>query len=168
PTSGFFSKFFLVQAGFRSGHFVAAATAVGVSLLTLFSMIKIFRYIYWGKPYQLQRPVERGYYRKYLLPGLALVAVGLVMGFGAQYLIDMTHTAADGLLHPERYVEAVLGEEAAARYSQAVRPVTAGQGPLGAPLASGDLLAPGGPLALAAEGMRGEANGLGGRAPVGP
>src|SRR5690606_9048244 len=149
PTSGFFSKFFLVQAGIRSGHYIAAATAVGVSLLTLFSMIKIFRLIYWGKPARLDAPVERGYYRKYLLPGLALVTVGLVLGFGAHDLIDMTHAAADSLLHPERYVQAVLGDGAAAEFSRAVRPVGAAEA-----LPSGDVI-------LAADSMGEGADGHG-------
>lgn len=122
PTSGFFSKFFLVRAGYLSGHYGAAAVAVAVSLLTLFSMIKIFRFIYWGQRPQKKLSVPRRFHARFLLPGAALVAVGLIMGFGAEVLIDMTTHAADSLLHPERYIEAVLGEGAKEQFLQALRP----------------------------------------------
>src|SRR5690606_24014556 len=102
----------------RTGHYLAAATAVGVSLLTLFSMMKIFRYIYWGEPRGVPERVEPGFYKKYLVPGAALVALGLVMGFGGHYLIDMTTEAARSLLHPEQYIQAVLGEGHALEFLQ--------------------------------------------------
>jgi multicomponent Na+:H+ antiporter subunit D len=116
PTSGFFSKFFLVQAGFRSGDWVPAAVAVGVSLLTLFSMMKIFRLVYWGEPMELRRGMPERFKRRFLWPGATLVSVGLVMGFGANVLIDYTSEAARQLLEPARYVEAVLGSDAAAQF----------------------------------------------------
>jgi multicomponent Na+:H+ antiporter subunit D len=116
PTSGFFSKFYLVQAGVRSGEWVAAAIAVGVSLLTLFSMMKIFRLVYWGEPMEPRHTVPDAFKRRYLWPGAALVSVGLVMGTGAHFLIDYTTEAARQLLEPARYVDAVLGPEAAAHF----------------------------------------------------
>lgn len=112
PMSGFFSKFFLFQAGFRSGHYVATAAAVGVSFLTLFSMIKIFRLVYWGPKGKLNlgHPNGSTQHRALILPGAALVGVGLVMGLGAHWLIDYTTHAANWLLNPAWYVNSVLGD----------------------------------------------------------
>lgn len=115
PMSGFFSKFFLFQAGFGQGYWLPTTAAVVVSLLTLFSMMKIFRLVYWGRPDALTPEQKHGMprYRRFLAPGAALVGVGLVMGLGAHWLIDLTQTSAAMLLDPNIYVEAVLGPDAA-------------------------------------------------------
>jgi len=116
PMSGFISKVTLFQAGFASGHYVATAVAVGVSFLTLFSMIKIFRMVYWGpKDGMTQEQRARlPVYRRLLAPGAILVGVGLLFGLGAGQFIDYAHAASTWLLHPTWYVEGVLGESSAA------------------------------------------------------
>lgn len=116
PMSGFISKVTLFQAGFSGGHYVATGVAVAVSFLTLFSMIKIFRMAYWGPKDALSdRQIKRlPRHRPLIAPGAALVAIGLVFGFGAEYLIDYANTASMWLLNPAWYVESVLGEGSAA------------------------------------------------------
>lgn len=115
PMSGFISKVTLFYAGFLGGHYLATAVAVGVSFLTLFSMIKIFRMAYWGPQDGLpskQLKAARGH-GLLLAPGAALVAAGLVMGLGGSYLIDYADAAARWLMHPAWYVAGVLGESSA-------------------------------------------------------
>lgn len=126
PMSGFISKLVLFQAGFASGHYGVTAIAVAVSFLTLFSMIKIFRMAYWGPKDALpEEQMERlPRYRSLLAPGVALASIGLIFGLGAQQLIDYANTASMWLLHPEWYVEGVLGAGSAAVLSgaEAVHP----------------------------------------------
>lgn len=119
PMSGFISKVTLFQAGFAAGHYWMTAIGVGVSFLTLFSMIKIFRMVYWGpkeglSPEQVEQ-IPR--YRRLIGPGAALVGVGLLFGFGAGHLIDYAHAASTWLLNPLWYIEGVLGEGSAAALS---------------------------------------------------
>src|SRR5699024_8083468 len=49
PFSGFFSKFPIILSGFQEKQYVISGIALLVGLLTLFSMIKIFSYAFWGK-----------------------------------------------------------------------------------------------------------------------
>lgn len=111
PMSGFFSKFLLLYAGFSSGHFLATTIAIGVSFFTLFSMIKIFRMVYWGPKQQpaAEAVQSMSRYKQLLAPGAALVAVALVLGLGADTVIDYTRTASEWLLQPSLYIESVLG-----------------------------------------------------------
>src|SRR5690606_18324563 len=119
PMSGFVSKMTLFQAGFVGGHYWATAVAVGVSFLTLFSMVKIFRMAYWGPKDALGREQRERLprWRGLLAPGAALVGVGLILGLGAQHLVDYANAASMWLLHPAWYVEGVLGEGSAAMLS---------------------------------------------------
>lgn len=119
PMSGFISKVTLFQAGFAAGHYWTTGVAVGVSFLTLFSMIKIFRMVYWGPKDGLtpeqQRTMPR--WRALIAPGAALVAVGLIFGLGGAHLVDYAHAASTWLLNPAWYVEGVLGPGSAAALS---------------------------------------------------
>src|SRR5690606_7524720 len=87
PRSGFVSKMTLFHAGFVGGHYWATGVAVGVSFLTLFSMIKIFRMAYWGPKDALteEQREQLPRYRALLAPGAVLVGIGLILGLGAQY-----------------------------------------------------------------------------------
>lgn len=119
PMSGFVSKVTLFQAGLSAGHYGATAVAVCVSLLTLFSMIKIFRMVYWG-PIDALSDEQRERlprYRRLMGPGAALVGVGLLFGLGAGIFIDYAHEASMWLLNPAWYVEGVLGDAGAAIFS---------------------------------------------------
>ena len=57
PLSGFFAKLSLVQAGLELKQYVIVAVALGVSLLTLFSMIKIWTEAFW-KPIAPLHPIN--------------------------------------------------------------------------------------------------------------
>lgn len=126
PMSGFVSKVTLFQAGFAGGYYWATAVAVGVSFLTLFSMIKIFRMAYWGPKDALtdEQMNRLPRYRRLIGPGAALVSIGLIFGLGAEQIIDYTNTASVWLLNPAWYVESVLGEGSAASLSviEVIRP----------------------------------------------
>ena len=50
PLSGFVSKFALIDAGIADDHFAVVAVALVVSLLTLFSMTRIWMGAFWSPP----------------------------------------------------------------------------------------------------------------------
>src|SRR5690606_3459416 len=60
PFSGFVAKLALVQAGFDQQQYAVVAMSLAVSLLTLFSMTKIWANGFWGAPEGSERdaPVD--------------------------------------------------------------------------------------------------------------
>lgn len=119
PLSGFFAKLSLIQAGISANQFVIVAIALVVSLLTLFSMMKIWNEAFW-KPAAKEVPeVEpvtgRAKVRLYvwLLPIAVLAAITLAIGVGAGPVFDYALLTGEQLMAPASYVHAVLGPEAA-------------------------------------------------------
>lgn len=110
PLSGFVAKFMLIDAGLREGAHILVGTSVVVSFLTLFSMMKIFRYGFWRaeqiapvfKPGNLARLGSLG----------SLLLLGIALGLGAETILPYTQIAAEQLLDPRGYIAAVLTEVA--------------------------------------------------------
>ena len=95
-------------------------TALGVGLLTLFSMIKIWTEAFWKAAPQAPSSVQESQevaaaatsqgMGMLLVPisGMALLTVAL--GIGAEGLFTLAMRAADQLLEPTAYIQAVLGD----------------------------------------------------------
>jgi multicomponent Na+:H+ antiporter subunit D len=118
PLSGFFSKYILVRAGIESEQYLIVAVSLVVSLLTLFSMLKIWNEAFW-KPAlvprneataQLPSPV-RQHPSAWLLvaPVAVLVLLSIALGLFAEGAYTLVLRAAEILLNPEIYRAAVLG-----------------------------------------------------------
>ncbi|SCG37818.1 monovalent cation/H+ antiporter subunit D family protein [Micromonospora halophytica] len=105
PFSGFVAKFLLIRAVGDAGQWVAVTVAVGVSLLTLASMLKIWGAAFWGEPSGSDGAVPA----RVVLPALTLTIVSLLLGPVAQPLLGLADTAAAGLLDPDAYLRAVNG-----------------------------------------------------------
>ncbi len=113
PLSGFWAKYLLVRAGLEAGHGAIVAVALAVSLLTLFSMTKIWNEAFW-KPApagagEAPAPLTAGERASLLGPILVLGAITVAIGLGAGVLYRFADAAAAQLLDPELYVRAVLG-----------------------------------------------------------
>lgn len=113
PLSGFVAKYTLLRAGLEAGAYVPVGAALLVSLLTLLSMVKIWDHAFW-------KPVPEGGAPSQPLTGrasafalyapiVALVSVTVLMGLGAQPLMDVSLRAASQLLDPSAYIDVVLG-----------------------------------------------------------
>lgn len=121
PLSGFFAKLALVKAGLGAGQYAIVATALGVSILTLFSMIKIWNEAFWKPPAaagSLLNPAEFAggdlSIKGWALPGwlgpiAALAVLTVVIGVAAQPVFGLATEAAEQLLNPAGYIQAVLG-----------------------------------------------------------
>jgi len=109
PFSGFFSKFPIILAGFQEKQYVIAGIALLVGLLTLFSMIKIFSYTFWGEQQhskeQSKRPIG-----KLLLSIAPLVILTIVLGLAAEPLFQYSLQIAEQIMDPSIYIESVLKE----------------------------------------------------------
>lgn len=109
PFSGFFSKFPIILAGFQEGQYVIAGVALLVGLLTLFSMMKIFGFAFWGeqKHSEEQAKVRIG---KLLLPIAPLVALTIILGFAAEPIFQYSLEVAEQIMDPQIYIDSVLKE----------------------------------------------------------
>ena len=113
PLSGFWAKFALVQAGLANGQYVIVAVSLVVSILTLFSMTKIWAEVFWkdaeGDEAPQQSLTSQGVGLPLLLPVGALAVILLGIGFMAEPLISLSISAAEQLINPTDYIETVLG-----------------------------------------------------------
>jgi multicomponent Na+:H+ antiporter subunit D len=119
PLSGFWAKFTIVKAGLDAHSWIASAVALAVGLLTLFSMTKIWADAFWkANPGQAQgngatptprRAVSIGTQALLYGPVVSLAAITLCIGFNPEPFFDIAARAAEQLLTPAYYIEAVLG-----------------------------------------------------------
>jgi multicomponent Na+:H+ antiporter subunit D len=112
PLSGFFAKLTLIMAGLRTGSWLIVATALGVSLLTLYSMTKIWTYVFWKPapgPLPDLDPMPKGKWLLFLLPMIGFTAITIAIGVYAGPIFDYADAAAGQLMDPEIYIDAVLG-----------------------------------------------------------
>jgi multicomponent Na+:H+ antiporter subunit D len=110
PLSGFWGKLVLVKAALDAGHYLVTAVALGVSLLTLFSMTKLWNEAFWKEA--PQPPGEGDIPWTLLGPVVVLASITVVLGLGAGPAFDLAHRAAIQLADPFQYIQAVLGPEA--------------------------------------------------------
>jgi multicomponent Na+:H+ antiporter subunit D len=115
PFSGFVAKLALVQAGFEVDRFVVVGVSLLVSLLTLFSMAKIWAGVFWGVPDE-EPPLLAAHGDGRLaapalmvLPTGALVVLSLAIAGLAGPVYDLCRDAAGALAEPAPYIRAVLG-----------------------------------------------------------
>ncbi|WP_096201347.1 Na+/H+ antiporter subunit D [Bacillus sp. FJAT-45350] len=109
PLSGFFSKFALMLSGFQEERYIIVTVALVVGLLTLFSMMKIFIYAFWGE----QKHTEQQAKQKVgplLLPIVPLVFLTIVLGFFAEPIFQYSLGIAEEILDPSIYINSVLKE----------------------------------------------------------
>ncbi|MDW8098159.1 MAG: Na+/H+ antiporter subunit D [Anaerolineae bacterium] len=99
PLSGFFAKLALVRAGLETGQFVIVAVALGVSMLTLFSMMKIWNEVFWKPSLEEGQAVPAGRASLALwLPLGLLAALTFLLGLAADPLFTLSLQAAEQLL----------------------------------------------------------------------
>jgi multicomponent Na+:H+ antiporter subunit D len=112
PLSGFWGKLVLVRAALDAREWVVTGVALAVSLLTLFSMVKIWNETYWKDAPEdaPARPARLG--AMVVGPIAALALLTAALGLGAGPALDLALRAAAQLADPSAYVAAVLGEGA--------------------------------------------------------
>ena len=117
PLSGFFAKLTLVQAGLETQHYLIVATALAVGLLTLFSMTKIWAEAFWKEAPDMSgasasaptSAVSRAADLLLIGPIAALALVTVVIGLAAEPVYLLASRAAEQLMNPTEYIQAVLG-----------------------------------------------------------
>jgi multicomponent Na+:H+ antiporter subunit D len=113
PFSGFVAKLSVIDAGFGGGSWAAVGVALAVSVLTLYSMTKIWGGAFWGEVEVVESPADAVSARyggtwPMLASAGALVAGSLALAVFAGPLFALCQRAAADLLDPSAYVAAVL------------------------------------------------------------
>ncbi len=122
PFSGFVPKLGLIQSGFAAvggqGHraLVIGVVAVSlvVSLLTLFSVIKIWIGVFWSPAFETPSGAAHTVGRLggpplMVIPTATLFVLGLTVALTAGPLYRLCERAASDLLNPHAYITTVLG-----------------------------------------------------------
>lgn len=115
PLSGFWGKFILAKAGFAEGQYFIVTLSLLVGFLTLFSMTKIWRSVFWSpikdglkeEAWQGRSSLFKSNY-PLILSASFLALLTLSISFYPELLISFSQETAEQLLNPENYIDAVL------------------------------------------------------------
>ncbi len=114
PLSGFWGKFMLAQAGLVSEQYFIVGISLLVGLLTLFSMTKIWRSVFWQPDRKEVQEDNRPELKSYvmMLTASVLLTLGtLSLSLYPDWFISFSQRTADQLLDPAEYIQAVLPTE---------------------------------------------------------
>lgn len=109
PLSGFIGKLLIVQGGFEGESFTGAIITLMSSLLVLFSVMKIFINGFWGKD-RTYHGEEKAPVKQLLIAPVILVVISALYGIGSESILPYISQAADTLIDPNLYIDAVLKE----------------------------------------------------------
>ncbi len=108
PLSGFLGKVFITKGLLEAEMYWIGAIGLATSLLVLYSMMKIFMNAFWGET-NLSPEEEKGSTKGLLFPLFLLTAATVALGLGAEGIQGFVEPAAEVLMDPSIYIEAVLG-----------------------------------------------------------
>jgi multicomponent Na+:H+ antiporter subunit D len=108
PLSGFWGKYVILIVALDKMEFTLAAAAIVASILTLFSMLKIWNAAFWNasKTVTVRMRDRRWVPMTWVIAGLTLVSVAI--GFGAEGFMRIALEAASQALDQDRYAAAVF------------------------------------------------------------
>ncbi|KAF3361808.1 Na(+)/H(+) antiporter subunit D [Chlamydiales bacterium STE3] len=109
PLSGFWGKYLILSEGLSSGHTFAVVIALLTSWMTLFSMLKIWGFAFWGEEKPLFKGESSPLFKYASLAGIALVVFSLLLGFGVEYALQFSENAITHLLDKQNYIHQVFG-----------------------------------------------------------
>jgi multicomponent Na+:H+ antiporter subunit D len=113
PLSGFVSKFALIDAGVAVEQYAIVGVALVVSMLTLFSMTRIWMGAFWS-PAEVEPPPGHVVPNRFggpvlmVLPTVALVVCSLAVAVAAGPLYALSERTAGDLLDRQGYIDAVI------------------------------------------------------------
>ncbi|MFP9130364.1 Na+/H+ antiporter subunit D [Niallia sp. BSM11] len=109
PLSGFIGKLLIVKGGFEAENYLGAAIVLLSSLLILLSIMKIFINGFWGTPRSYDGE-EKVPVKTLMIAPIILIMISILYGVGAEAVYPYISQAAETLVKPEIYIDAVLKE----------------------------------------------------------
>ncbi|WP_224242824.1 Na+/H+ antiporter subunit D [Hyalangium gracile] len=107
PLSGFFAKLVLLRAGLEQEQYLVVGTAAVVSVLTLFSMTKVWAEAFWKEPPHELPTASRSLPLGMAVPSSILALLTCMLGLFAEQGMVLSTRVAEELLSIEGYVAAV-------------------------------------------------------------
>ncbi len=113
PLSGFFGKFVLMKGAVMEENYWILAVAIITGFFTLFSMMKIFIYSFWGEEKGIlpEATVKKNSYLVYMPACFLLVGISVLLGICAEPVIQVFYSAAEQIMEPQNYIDAVMSVE---------------------------------------------------------
>lgn len=108
PLSGFWGKYVILVVGVEQREFVLVTAAIVASVLTLFSMLKIWNGAFWNAApaVPVHTDDRRWVGMTWVIGGLT--AISLMIGVGAEAFLQLAQEAARRVLDHEAYAAAVF------------------------------------------------------------
>ena len=118
PLSGFWPKINLIKAGFTNGDYYTVAAIIFASFITLVIIARMWSEVFWKKGKEVKLMHDHEYFKgmtifkkaQFVVPIALLSAVSLYIGFGAEFVQQVSERIADELVNNEMYIEKVLGK----------------------------------------------------------
>lgn len=107
PLSGFIGKILIGQGAVETSSYVLLAVGFISSIFVLYSLLRIFMNCFWGETMiseEDEKPLRKGL----IIPSLLLTALTISLGVGAESISHYIIDAANTLLNPSIYINAVL------------------------------------------------------------
>ncbi len=103
PLNGFFSKLFLLQAGFSGGAYLATAIALAMGVLSLFYNFTTYQRMAWGTGGGDAGSAPAAMYA----PVAFLSAFAIIFGLGVPWLYEWSQLVATQISAPALYIAAM-------------------------------------------------------------
>lgn len=107
PMSGFIGKVLVAQGAVEAGSYLLVALAFISSIFVLYSLLRVFLNSFWGETIiskEDQRPMKSGW-----MVSIVLLTVGtFALGLGAEAVAVYVQDAANTLMNPQIYIDAIL------------------------------------------------------------
>ena len=118
PLSGFWPKINLIKAGFTTGDYYTVAAIIFASFITLVIIARMWSEVFWKKGKEVKLMHDHEYFSgmttmrkaQFVVPIALLSLVSLYIGFGAEFVQQVSERIADELVNNDVYIEKVLGK----------------------------------------------------------
>ncbi len=111
PLSGFWGKYFIIVTGLQQGEYWLVAASVVASILTLFSMLKIWLGAFWSPERESGVRLNHPGWKSMTAIPAAMAVVSLMIGLGVLFFFGLAQTAARSALDQSAYAAAVFSYE---------------------------------------------------------
>lgn len=109
PLSGFIGKVLLGIGTIETEAYILLGLSFLSGFVILYSLLRIFMNCFWGETI-ISKEEEIALPTKILLPGILLVLLTIGIGFGVEGLAPYVQDAANTLMNPNVYIDAVLNK----------------------------------------------------------
>ncbi len=109
PLSGFIGKLLIGQSAIETEAYLLLAFSFLSSIIVLYSLVRIFMNCFWGETI-ISREEEIPFKKQLLIPNIFLVGLTIVLGVGAESIAIYVQDAANTLMNPSIYINAVLND----------------------------------------------------------